>query len=111
LPLFYWGFFHQCSLMRLAYISPFRMCPCSILGWMYYWLRRVRQCSFPFYFMVKFKECWLLVLLWKSCRIQQRIWHVLDFSFLGDFVAAALSLHVIDLFRWLISSRFKFGWS
>jgi hypothetical protein len=25
-------FFHQCSLSRLAYSSPFWMCPCPVLG-------------------------------------------------------------------------------
>jgi hypothetical protein len=32
------------------------------------------------------------------------------FFFEKLFVAISISLHVIDLFRWLISSWFSFGW-
>jgi hypothetical protein len=32
LLLFYWGFLHHCSLRILACNSPFRMCPCLVLG-------------------------------------------------------------------------------
>jgi hypothetical protein len=31
LPLFYWGFLHECSLRRLAYSSPFWRCLCLVL--------------------------------------------------------------------------------
>jgi hypothetical protein len=41
-----------------------------------------------------------------SDRIQQRIHQVLDFSFLGDSFAASILLHVIDLFRCLMSIFF-----
>jgi hypothetical protein len=52
------------------------------------------------------------VLLKRSDRIQQRIHQVLDFSFFGRLIiAASISFHVINLFRWLISSWFNFGWS
>jgi hypothetical protein len=27
------------------------------------------------------------------------------------FIAASISFHVMDLFRWLIASRFSFGWA
>jgi hypothetical protein len=36
---------------------------------------------------------------------------VLDYSWGVDFIAASISLHVIDLFRLLRSFWFDFGWS
>jgi hypothetical protein len=33
-PLFYWSFFHRCSLRRLAYSSPFWKCLFLVWGWM-----------------------------------------------------------------------------
>jgi hypothetical protein len=59
LPLLYREFWHRCSLKRLAYSSPFWICLCLVwdecntgfIEW-------VRQCSFPLYFLEKFKENW-----------------------------------------------------
>jgi hypothetical protein len=63
LALFYWGFLHWCSLRRSAYTSPFLMCVFGCIFW--FWdelntgfIKWIRQCSFPFYFMEKFKESW-----------------------------------------------------
>jgi hypothetical protein len=44
----------------------------------------------------------------KADRIQQRNHQVLDFSILGDSIAASISFCVIDLFRWLIFFWFNF---
>jgi hypothetical protein len=41
LPLFHWVFLHWCSLMRLAYCSPFWMSLYLVWGWVCYWLHRM----------------------------------------------------------------------
>jgi hypothetical protein len=53
---FIWGFLHRCSLRRLAYILLFR----GIFIWFgdegnTGFIKLVRQCSFPFCFLEKFK--------------------------------------------------------
>jgi hypothetical protein len=52
----------------------------------------------------------VLDLLSRFGRIHWWIHQVLNFSILGDFTAVSFSLHVIDLFRWLISFWFNFRW-
>jgi hypothetical protein len=59
LPSFYWEFLHQCSLRKLAFILLFQ---CVLVQfWDEYntgFIEWVGQCSFPFYFVGKFKEYW-----------------------------------------------------
>jgi hypothetical protein len=43
----------------LACSFPFWICPCLVLGGVYYWLHAMSWALFLFYFMEKFKECWL----------------------------------------------------
>jgi hypothetical protein len=76
------------------------------------WVVRARRNleNFPFLVHRKVWGVLVLVLLQRSGRIQQWIYQILNFCFLGDFIAASISLLVIDLFRWFMSSWFNFRW-
>jgi hypothetical protein len=59
LPLFYQGFFHWYLLMKLACSSPFWRCLYLVLDESNIgFIKWVRQCSFPFYFVEQFRESW-----------------------------------------------------
>jgi hypothetical protein len=107
LPLFYWGFLDRCLLRRLACSSPSSMCP--IRFWEEYntgFIEWVGQCSFPFYFLEKFKESWyyffegLVESSWESVSFWTFIFGRLYCYF--SFITC------IDLLRWLLSSWFQF---
>jgi hypothetical protein len=93
LPLFYWGFLHQCLLRRLSYSSPFWRC-------LWFWnecntgfIEWVRQYSFLSISWKSLRKVGISSSL-RSDRIQQRIHQILDFSFFGDFLSL-LQFHFI----------------
>jgi hypothetical protein len=59
-------------------------------------IKRVRQCSFLFYFMEKFKENWCLF-FFKGLLEFRRLHQVLNFSFLGDYCC----FNFLSCYRWV----------
>jgi hypothetical protein len=100
------------SIFITEIVSPLWMC-------LWFWdkcytgfIEWVKDYSFPFYCMKKFKECWYWFLLKGLVEFNGKSIRSWTFLFLRRlFIAASISLHIIDLFRWLISSWFSFQWS
>jgi hypothetical protein len=80
------------------------MCPCPVLGLVQYWLHKVRQYFFPFYFVEKFEDCWCLFFFKGLVEFIREFFRSWTSLFWGDLIATSISLHAIDLFRRLVSS-------
>jgi hypothetical protein len=87
---------------------------CTLFFWMCWdecntdFIEWVKQCSFPFSFVEILRSvgiCSSLKVWWNSAKTPSGP----GLFFIGRlFIAGSISLHVIDLFRWLISSWFSF---
>jgi hypothetical protein len=111
LPLFYWGFLHQCSLRKLSIFLNFA----AVFLWSWDksnigFIKWVRQISCPFYFVEHFTEGWYSFFF--KCLIEfskQSIrswtflfWEILYCCF--NFILCYTSIQVINIplvqFRW-----------